>query len=53
MRSSIAPAKTLDPRLSSHSRETWLLDMPLIPMDQVVNRPGRDALHMSFLDDGG
>ncbi|ESW65103.1 hypothetical protein X773_32235 [Mesorhizobium sp. LSJC285A00] len=22
-------------------------------LDQVVNRPGRDALHISFLDDGG
>src|SRR5438477_4521145 len=37
--------------ISPPSRETWLLEMPSIPMART--RAGRDALDIGFLDHGG
>src|ERR1700730_7997622 len=41
--------------ISSQSRDTWLLETPFIPMalTMIVNRAGRDALDIGFLDHGG
>jgi hypothetical protein len=41
--------------ISSHSRDTWLLEMPLIPhrLHQRVDRAGRDALDVGFPDHRG
>jgi hypothetical protein len=40
--------------ISPHSRETWLLEMPSIPMARTrSSTEGRDALDIGVLDHGG
>jgi hypothetical protein len=57
----ITAAETMRPlSRASHRRLTWLFDIPALRypgpahrLDQIVDRAGRDAVDVGFLDNGG